>query len=538
MEKDVNLNNLSPEISAYISALKQTISDQEKQILDSQNKISEKDKEIKAKDAEISKMNEQITLLKADIERQKYVIKKYNLEHFFSKSDNVNIKQKTSGVKSTYQVEKKQVGRKKGSKNFEALNLEELSKENEPITLDIAESLKEKNPNIKLVKVSEDTTFLVKRIAASMKVFKVIMPIYKDENNNMYRAQNDLTPINHSIMHSSLLSDSITMKYFIGIPEYRYAKWLKAEGLPFSQKDLNNWALQCANILEPFYLKIKTLFTNTSENIANIHIDETWLNVISNRQKGRNKSYIFCYSAKCKDGKIPYFEYSETRETESVSKILENYEGTITVDGYAGYNDIVNEKIKRQRCMVHARREFANITKTLDEEQLKTSVAYSIIKKIDEIFHKESEFKDKKLTPDEIKKERNTEEYLRLNNDLEQIIGETECMEGTPLNNAIKYRKNLKGEQWTYLNDGNVELDNNEAERQAKKFVIARKNFLFAKNDDGATASCILMTLIDFAYINDIDPRDYLEFLLDNVSKRSFEELLPRNEEIKRKYKF
>ena len=83
------------------------------------------------------------------------------------------------------------------------------------------------------------------------------------------------------------------------------------------------------------------------------------------------------------------------------------------------------------------------------------------------------------------------------------------------------------------MNNGRVEIDNNEAERQAKKFVIDRKNFLFSKSERGAKASCILLTVLDLAYENGIDPRDYLEYVLNNVKKLSFDELLPRNEKIK-----
>ena len=80
-------------------------------------------------------------------------------------------------------------------------------------------------------------------------------------------------------------------------------------------------------------------------------------------------------------------------------------------------------------------------------------------------------------------------------------------------------------------------MDNNEAERQAKKFVIDRKNFLFAKSIKGAESSCVLMTLIDLAYENELDPRDYLEFLLDNIKDKKYEELLPWSQFYKRKNK-
>lgn len=70
-------------------------------------------------------------------------------------------------------------------------------------------------------------------------------------------------------------------------------------------------------------------------------------------------------------------------------------------------------------------------------------------------------------------------------------------------------------------------MDNNEAERQVKKFVINRKNYLFSNNERGAKASCIILTLIDLGYINKLDPIEYLEYVLNNVKSEDFESLLP-----------
>lgn len=111
-------------------------------------------------------------------------------------------------------------GRKKGLKNFGEDFLEERSRENEPLTLDIALRLKAKNPNIKLEKVEENFSYLVKRVKAHVLVYKVVLPRYKGEGETFYQ-ENLLTPIHNSLIDASLLSDSITMKYFLGVPEYR-----------------------------------------------------------------------------------------------------------------------------------------------------------------------------------------------------------------------------------------------------------------------------------------------------------------------------
>lgn len=520
MKKDINLENLTPEQLAYIKSL-------EKDIEEKNKLLALQEKEIKDKD-------DLIKTLQQLVKNKKEIIKRYNFERFVSKKDAPL--EKSSGLKSTTKTDPKTPGRKKGSKNFSDLDLESLSAKNEVITLDVAESLLKENPSLELKQIDEETTYLIKRIKASIEVHKVVNKVYKGSDKKIYRAENNLTPINHSMIHSSLLSDAITMKYFLGVPDYRYAKRLNAEGLYFSQKNLNNWALNSAELLKDFYEKMKTLFTSKESKISNIHIDETWVDVISNKKIGRQKSYIFCYSAEGINGKIPFFEFSRNREINSVKKILDGFEGVIIVDGYAGYNELVGDKIVRQRCMVHARREFANIVKILKPKQREKSVAYKIVQKIDEIFKYEKEFKEENLTPEERKTRRNSEEYLKIKSDIEEIIKNTNPLPGTQLAEAIKYWKNAKDELWTYLDYGEVDLDNNEGERQVKKFVIDRKNFLFSKNDNGAKASCILLTILDFAYSNNIDPRGYLEYLLDNHKTKKFEDLLPWSEDIEKNY--
>lgn len=575
MKKMLDLSNLTPaqlaffnELQAQISAQESTIKKQnetlkksekklennekqlrknlielkntEKELKNTERILKKKDQLIKEKDAKIlsqekiiAEQLKKISELENVVSLKTVCIKRMNTERFFSKSDNVAIKKlKNTSIKETNKPVAKR-GRKPGTKNFKNLDLESLSKDNEIITLDIAKDLLKDDPDLQLIKIGEDTTYLIKRIRAHIKVFKVNIPIYKDENNKLYRAENTLSPIPHSYIDASLLADSIAMKYFLGVPEYRYAKWTETEGFPFSQKTYNNWALRCAELLEPFYDNVKTLFSKKDLNIENIHIDETTLDVIENKKESREKSYVFCYSTDCLDKKITLFEYSKTRKTDSVKKILEGYDKIITVDGYSGYDAICEQGITRQACMVHARREFANITKTLSDEELKKSNAYKIVKLFDKLFKKEALFKKHKLTPEQIVHERNMSEYIKLTKDLDEKILKLEPIPGGELEKAKNYRVNLKDDKWTYLKNGRVELDNNEAERQAKKFVIDRKNFLFSKTERGAKASCILLTVLDLAYENGIDPRDYLEYVLNNVQELPFEQLLPWYEKIK-----
>ncbi len=60
------------------------------------------------------------------------------------------------------------------------------------------------------------------------------------------------------------------------------------------------------------------------------------------------------------------------------------------------------------------------------------------------------------------------------------------------------------------------------------KILIEIKNFLFVASIKRTELSFVLITLIDLAYENELDPRDYLEFLLEDVKGKGFAALLSR----------
>ena len=72
-----------------------------------------------------------------------------------------------------------------------------------------------------------------------------------------------------------------------------------------------------------------------------------------------------------------------------------------------------------------------------------------------------------------------------------------------------------------YLLDGRIELSNNRAERSIKPFVISRKNFLFANTARGAKCSAVILSLIETAKENGLDPYRYLTWLFAEAPRLS-----------------
>ena len=80
------------------------------------------------------------------------------------------------------------------------------------------------------------------------------------------------------------------------------------------------------------------------------------------------------------------------------------------------------------------------------------------------------------------------------------------------LGKAFAYSLNHETTFKHVLLDGRPVLSNNLAERAIKTLVIGRKNWLFSQSFNGAKSS-IILSLIETAKRNDLDPEKYLKYL-------------------------
>ena len=127
--------------------------------------------------------------------------------------------------------------------------------------------------------------------------------------------------------------------------------------------------------------------------------------------------------------------------------------------------------------------------KNLSDEQKKISAANEMVRRIDRLFAIEAKLKADKKSPLEIKKIRQTDDYMKIVNDVYDYLHEINAEEGTPLDAAVKYFLNIESESKTFLLDGHIPISNNICERAIKPFAIMRRNVLFAKSEKGASIS-------------------------------------------------
>ena len=82
-----------------------------------------------------------------------------------------------------------------------------------------------------------------------------------------------------------------------------------------------------------------------------------------------------------------------------------------------------------------------------------------------------------------------------------------------------------------YTEDGDLEIDNNAAERALRRVAVGRKNWLFAGNDEGGRRAAILYSLIGSCQLHGIDPFHYLRDVfrrLPSQPAHALAELMPK----------
>jgi transposase len=101
----------------------------------------------------------------------------------------------------------------------------------------------------------------------------------------------------------------------------------------------------------------------------------------------------------------------------------------------------------------------------------------------------------------------------------------------TPLGAALGYLDRQWKRLLLFLGDGNIELTNNRVEREIRKLVLGRRNWLFTWEDLGGVRTAKVLTIVGTCVAHGVNPRAYLHLVVNLVVKgwpqAKLRELLP-----------
>ena len=188
---------------------------------------------------------------------------------------------------------------------------------------------------------------------------------------------------------------------------------------------------------------------------------------------------------------------------------------------------IFNDKqrsVEELLCWAHARRKFREAQKTAPALSL-TAMTF-----IQQLYKIEKQLKDKSAEERYAARQEKSVQILADFKMWLDGISYEQALPESPFRKAINYACNGWEALCRYTSNGDFDIDNNEAERQMKPVAIGRKNWLFMGSDRGGRAAAILMSVLQSAQRNGLNPQVYLKDVIDRISDipvSRLNELLP-----------
>ena len=347
-------------------------------------------------------------------------------------------------------------------------------------------------------------------------------------DDRIVRAQRPANLLAHSIATPSLVAAIMNAKYTNAIPLYRLRQEFERGGVNISVPTMANWVIRCTErYFQPVYDRLH-------EELCKLHVvqaDETPCQVNKDGRPANAKSYMFVYCSGEKYAKprIVLYDYQKTRNASHPDEFLKGFSGILVSDAYSGYHalDKRRDDIRVAHCWAHARRDLTDAIKLLkkggpSKQRIKKTIAYQALERIGTMYALEDERKN--LTPEERLSRRQkhmkplVEAYFAW---VKSIDRDTVVSEKTK--DGLQYSINQEKYLRTFLEDGEVPIDNSASERAIRPFCFGRSNWHVIDSIKGAQASAVVYSIVETAKANDLRPYEYLKHLLSVMTEHIYD---------------
>ena len=180
-------------------------------------------------------------------------------------------------------------------------------------------------------------------------------------------------------------------------------------------------------------------------------------------------------------------------------------------DGYQVYHTLEKERedLRIAGCWAHARRRFDEALKALPKEQQKDTIAYFALKQIQAIYREENKLEGMSAQ-DRLKKPATNSKaigkclfYMGKEELYLWSQRKAKLQMDLPIDQSGTYLR-------TFLEDGEVPMDNNAAEQSIRPFCIGKKNWVMIDTIAGAESSAMIYSIAETAKANHLKPYNYL----------------------------
>lgn len=346
-------------------------------------------------------------------------------------------------------------------------------------------------------------------------------------------AQRELPPVvapaparvaEHSLAAPGLLAQLLVGKYCDHLPFYRQEQiFWQRHGVFIARQQMVQWTAQSVRLLSGITDCLKAELRQRSY----VQVDETPVRYQDPLLVGRcGQGYLWTGLV---PGQCVVYEWHVSRATRCLESLLgADFAGKLQSDGYSAYPAFAKGKdaLKLFGCWAHTRRGF------FEALEQAPRVAGWMLNQIGLLYRWEEQWRQSRAGPGAREALRGSHHRMvvaRLHRALNRL--QPGYLPQSPMGQAISYALN----QWPllerFLEQGEVEIDNNLVENAIRPTAIGKKNWLFFGSAEAGQRSAVLYTLIANCRLHGVEPYAYLKDVLTRLPRTTNQqvaELTPR----------
>ena len=381
-------------------------------------------------------------------------------------------------------------------------------------------------------RLGEDATEVLDYIPGHFQVIRHIRPKYACTRcDAISQAPAPTLPVPRGRATPALLAHVLVSKYLDHLPLYRQSEIYAREGVDLPRSTLADHVGQAAWLLAPIAEEIgRHVFA-----AEKIHGDDTPVAVLA-PGLGRTRTgrlWVFVRDDRPFCGAAPpgaiYF-YSPDRKAEHPARYLQHFSGFLQADAYAGFGALYDPRradpgpITEAACWAHCRRKLFDVW-----EATKSPVAREGLDRIAAFY--EIEARARGTPPEERLIHRAALSPLLAAFFVWAEATERKLSAKSALAEALRYAISRRAALTRFAVDARLEADNNIAENAIRGIALGRRNWLFAGSDEGGHRAATIITILQTAKLNGLNPEAYLTTVLARIADghpiNRINELLP-----------
>ena len=311
-----------------------------------------------------------------------------------------------------------------------------------------------------------------------------------------------------------LLAQVVVAKYCDHLPLYRQEEiYARRHGVWLPRQTLARWIEFTADWLRLLYHEIeKEVFAD-----GYAQVDETPIEYLAPGNGKTKTGYLW---TACNARGDVFYRWETSRAAACLQKLIPvNFRGTLQTDGYAAYpsylkNDGVAERISLAGCWAHVRRGFFEALKNAPQH------AGWILHQIQLLYRIEERLRSSRAGPALRAAIRSAESRPiidRIEKALHRMRRSGRFLPRSSMGKAIAYALGQWQGLLLFLENGQLEADNNKVENAIRPTAIGKKNWLFIGDAEAGERSAILFTIVENCRRIGIDPSQYLSDILTRL---------------------